>query len=238
MYLANKYTTWYMNIVTKVQTRTISKSIYTEIHHIIPKSLGGSNHDDNLVKLTAKEHFICHLLLTKMTSSHKMVYAAWAMSNQVNEFQQRHKINASTYAILREKFAAVKRQSTQSPAARKKNSDSHKGIRWSLGMTNKKHSVATIEKMKAERAKQVITEDTKDKLSKILIGIANDPAYINPMDRDGVREKHQTACLLRSSKKKECPHCGGLFSANAFARYHGDKCKLRDSQVASSGKEQ
>lgn len=39
---------------------------YTEEHHIVPRCLGGDNEKDNLVELSAKEHFICHLLLTKM----------------------------------------------------------------------------------------------------------------------------------------------------------------------------
>lgn len=31
---------------------------YFEKHHILPKSLGGTNDKENLVKLTAREHFI------------------------------------------------------------------------------------------------------------------------------------------------------------------------------------
>ena len=38
---------------------------YFENHHIIPRSFGGSDDKDNLVLLTAKEHFICHFLLAK-----------------------------------------------------------------------------------------------------------------------------------------------------------------------------
>lgn len=45
--------------------RTISG--YVEKHHIIPKSMGGSDDASNIVELTAREHFIAHLLLTKMT---------------------------------------------------------------------------------------------------------------------------------------------------------------------------
>ena len=37
-----------------------------ERHHIVPKSLGGSNNDDNIVKLTYREHFMAHLLLCKI----------------------------------------------------------------------------------------------------------------------------------------------------------------------------
>lgn len=43
-----------------------SKELYTEVHHIVPKCLGGSDDHENLVRLTAREHFIAHRLLTKM----------------------------------------------------------------------------------------------------------------------------------------------------------------------------
>ena len=36
-----------------------------ENHHIIPRSMGGSDEKENLVKLTPKEHYICHLCLIK-----------------------------------------------------------------------------------------------------------------------------------------------------------------------------
>ena len=74
MYLQNKYTNWYNNIIFQVQSRNLknrqqAKLVlgYCERHHIIPKSLSGSDKSENLVYLTAHEHFICHLLLTKMT---------------------------------------------------------------------------------------------------------------------------------------------------------------------------
>ena len=47
---------------------------YVEEHHIIPRSLGGTDDKSNLVKLTAKEHFICHLLLTKMYPKESLEY--------------------------------------------------------------------------------------------------------------------------------------------------------------------
>lgn len=62
--LENKYTKWYYSIIKTA--RVCVPECYTEVHHIVPVSLGGSNDTDNLVKLTAKQHFICHLLLTKM----------------------------------------------------------------------------------------------------------------------------------------------------------------------------
>ena len=39
---------------------------YAERHHIVPRSLGGTNDNANLVELTAREHFIAHMLLARM----------------------------------------------------------------------------------------------------------------------------------------------------------------------------
>lgn len=165
MYLQNKYTLCYYRIVNRAKTRSLPNTVYTERHHIIPKCLGGSNSIDNLVDLTAKEHFICHLLLTKMTDNKGLVYAAWKMSNQQNKFQKRYKINSKTYEILRKAFSNAHQGNIQSEAARKKNSDWHQGKPATLGMTGKKHSEETKAKMREARAKQIITEETKRKLS-------------------------------------------------------------------------
>lgn len=60
----NKYTKWYQEIVYKARQKIYDD--YTELHHIIPISLGGDDSVDNVVKISAKEHFILHHLLTKM----------------------------------------------------------------------------------------------------------------------------------------------------------------------------
>ena len=39
---------------------------YTEKHHILPRALGGGNEAENLIRLTAEDHFFAHLLLAKM----------------------------------------------------------------------------------------------------------------------------------------------------------------------------
>ena len=66
MFLDNKYYKWYKELTSK-QDRSLE--CYTEKHHIIPKSMGGLDTKENLVVLTAREHYIAHLLLTKRCSS-------------------------------------------------------------------------------------------------------------------------------------------------------------------------
>lgn len=57
----------YNSLIITAKNRSLSG--YVEKHHIIPKCLGGSDEPDNLVELTAREHFIAHLLLVKIHPS-------------------------------------------------------------------------------------------------------------------------------------------------------------------------
>lgn len=80
--LDNKYTKTYLKIIEAAQLRSLHiigkkpkkrfiKEFYgyCEVHHILPKSFKlfeDINNPDNLVYITAREHYILHLLLTKM----------------------------------------------------------------------------------------------------------------------------------------------------------------------------
>lgn len=84
---------------------------YYEVHHIIPRSLNGTNCKNNLAMLTAREHFICHWLLVKMypkgsVERYKMLCALWRMNtNPTNE--SRRYINSKVYELLRIEYAKV-----------------------------------------------------------------------------------------------------------------------------------
>ena len=94
-FIENKYSKWYWNIIEKSKKRILPIDMYKEKHHIIPRSLGGSNLKENLIELTAKEHFICHLLLIKMVNGkdrYRMVYAAMQMT-MINK-RDRYKISS------------------------------------------------------------------------------------------------------------------------------------------------
>jgi hypothetical protein len=72
--LDNKYSKWYFSIVEKTLVRNWTKKTaptYVENHHILPKSIVKN---DEVVCLTAREHFICHLLLPKMMKDMEIYY--------------------------------------------------------------------------------------------------------------------------------------------------------------------
>ena len=107
MFIQNIYARIYESFISKAKTR-VKPNCYTEIHHILPKSLGGTDDISNLVVLTAEEHYKCHLLLCRFTYSiyrHKMLYASKMMINMKRSYQNRFIPNSRIYAWLKEKSA-------------------------------------------------------------------------------------------------------------------------------------
>lgn len=78
----SKYTSYYISIISKIIKDRPSlkyakeKYGYIEQHHIIPRSIDKTieKEKNNLVNATAREHFILHKLLVKMTIGTKYHY--------------------------------------------------------------------------------------------------------------------------------------------------------------------
>jgi hypothetical protein len=97
------YQKHYNYLVERAKDRNISG--YTEKHHILPKSMGGSNDNDNLVKLSAREHYIAHLLLHKIHGKSETAYALWMMQCKSHNNDGRpHIKNSRMYEWARKEF--------------------------------------------------------------------------------------------------------------------------------------
>jgi len=77
------YQNTYESLITKRQTTPATG--YTEKHHILPKSLGGSDDLSNLVVLTGREHWVAHLLLYKIHRNRQMLFACNMMAMKCEE---------------------------------------------------------------------------------------------------------------------------------------------------------
>ena len=108
------YEVIYDSLIQKRQTNKISKrDCYCEQHHIVPVSLGGSDEDQNLVNLTAAEHYIAHLLLERITrdkhgansKQHMSVLNAIFFMSNIERYGK--KITSKTYQYLRESYAQM-----------------------------------------------------------------------------------------------------------------------------------
>jgi hypothetical protein len=91
----------YSQIIERAKNRHLEG--YKEKHHILPKCLGGSNDKDNLVGLTAREHFLCHMLLCEIyPDKGKLRQALWLMS--INPKYKNTKITSRMYEHIKSNF--------------------------------------------------------------------------------------------------------------------------------------
>lgn len=87
---------------------------YYEEHHIKPRSLGGSDSEENKVLLTAREHFLAHYLLCKFTEGEDKKKMIWAFHRLCYSDSSRHirkennfKISSKYYEYLRKEFIKI-----------------------------------------------------------------------------------------------------------------------------------
>ncbi len=97
------YRKLYDNLIlfrTKINPLEKSEELYTERHHIIPKCLGGDDNPENLVRLTAREHFLAHRFLAKIHPDNVgLCFAALRMSR--NNTSKSRRINSKAFENLR-----------------------------------------------------------------------------------------------------------------------------------------
>ena len=242
----NKYEKWYDQIVQSAKDRVLDG--YYERHHILPRSLGGLDTSDNIVCLTAREHFICHWLLTKFTvgeARDKMIYALRMM--RANKSGQRYssKITARVYENLKEEYAKIHGMSFSG-----QNNPMYgcthtlevieKIRQANLGSQLTEEQIEKIRMAKKGVKREPFSEEWKHKMSEVHKGEKNhrygvkvseatkskmrDKALGRKQSEETIRKK---ADAIRGSKreKKLCPHCNQMISVNTYPRWHGDNCK-------------
>ena len=155
MFIDNKYKKWHDSIIDRAKNRVLS--CYVERHHIIPKSCGGSNDKDNLVPLTAREHYIVHMLLPFCVIKKyklKMIKGFMYMNVKPKNSKRLYKINSRMYEKFRIEFGKMLKGTKLSEEQKAK-------------MRGRKLSKETKAKIKYARQFQVCSDEQRKKYSKI-----------------------------------------------------------------------
>jgi hypothetical protein len=144
-----KYAKAYKSLVDKARDRETEG--YVERHHVIPKSLGGPNTKDNLVKLTPREHFVAHLLLHKAVEQvpHQKKMASALNRMLSNKSGERYTPSSKLYAVARKAHADAMTGRAVGPETRAKISKAHKG--------------------------KIVSDEAKDRMSKAKLGKTGAP---------------------------------------------------------------
>lgn len=201
------YKSHYDRLIARAKSRVKPKG-YTEKHHIVPICMGGDNKTENLVALTAREHFVAHLLLVKIHPySAKLTYAANMMANR----SSRH-------------YEWVKKKHAEQMSLRhsgKSMSEAHKAVIREV-MTNrhpmkgKKHSERSVKKMSENRkgkgtgTRPERTEEHCRNLSKSLKGKRS--GSNNPMFGKTRTHSEETKAKISAA------HKGKVFSEETKAK--------------------
>jgi len=247
----NKYEKWYNSIITIAKNRITEG--YIEKHHVIPKSLGGSNDKENLVDLTAREHFICHWLLVKIHSGEaksKMIYALNGMKRN-GKFTQRYetKITSRVYENLKKEFSIVHSATMKGRPAHNKGvpaTEEQREKNRQAALTRKPQTKEQREKQAQKTRGQKRTPEQIARMKASMLGIKK-----GPMSEEGKRIRSEatkgkkkpegmgnklSATVAKQiaagthytqQPKIQCPHCPVQASKARYNAYHGDRCKLK-----------
>lgn len=95
------YEKTYNKLIAAARTQQIDG--YYETHHIVPKAEGGSDDTTNLVKLTARQHYIAHLLLAKIYNDCAMYCALAMMKSKTTSMDRDFHFNSRLYEKMKMK---------------------------------------------------------------------------------------------------------------------------------------
>jgi len=171
MFIENKYNIWYTKLIENAVARNWTRKKGRERHHIIPKSIGGTDEKSNLVYITAREHFICHWLLIKMTEGHyrsKMIYALRSMKAE-NKNQERYHTRITSRVYERYRLEHSKIHSKRMKGATPWNkggveiTDQHRENLTKAALNRPAKTEESIQKWKTSRAGYKHSNETKEK---------------------------------------------------------------------------
>lgn len=141
---SNHYLNRYIKLITYYCK--INFEGYTETHHILPKSMGGTDDKSNLIVLSARLHYIAHWLLYRAYKNQSMSYA-FLMLHSSNKKQKRY-YNSKIYEKLKIEYGEMMSEimKINNPFKGKKHTEASKQkmrdaksnmilIPWNLGMS-------------------------------------------------------------------------------------------------------
>lgn len=185
---------------------------YHERHHILPKCMGGTNDEENLIDLYAREHFIAHRLLAlENPENNSLVYAWNCMAFSKRDYQKRYELTPEEYEEARKAFSKALTGHPTSDETKQKISEANKGRTYSEE-TRKKMSDAqkqyfahhehplkgkslsqeAIEKIRQSKIGRRSSDETREKMSK------SQKKRFAKLDVNPLRGRH----LLNETKQK------------------------------------
>lgn len=160
----------YDALIAKAQARNVLLE-YKESHHILPRCMGGLDLPCNLVDLTAREHFIAHLLLAHIYNNAKLWVAVIMMKGKKARY-----VNSRLYEIAKKRRAklmlgnqyakgAISEKTKEAVRQSNKNRVFTETMKEKCTFKGRKHTEEHKEKMRKIMKNRVFSEETRLKMS-------------------------------------------------------------------------
>lgn len=155
---------------------------YHERHHITPKCIGGTNNEENLIDLFAREHFEAHRLLALENPENEKLIFAWNMMSHC------HKKNNQRYQLTPEEYEEARKAFAKSISQLHKKRNE---IKRQKNIENKCPQMILLPEARKEtkvlfKVNRTVSVETKKKLSERKTGAKNHQARkILQYDLDG-----------------------------------------------------
>lgn len=116
----------YDQLMITRSSREKQDGVYYEMHHKIPKSMGGDDSPENLINLTAREHFLAHWLLWRI---HRNRQTACSFQYMCNMLKSKFKYTPSSRSFQEAKEA--RNFTGVTDEVKRKISEKLTGVKWS-----------------------------------------------------------------------------------------------------------
>jgi len=220
----------YNNLIKNRKENPLSNIEYGEHHHIIPRCMGGSDDKSNIVKLTAREHFIAHHLLFKAHRTAKLAHA-WFMMLRFDPNQKR-------YFTSRQKEAAANAHSGALKETMKGSGNHFYGkshteeskLKVSLANKGRKKTKEEIENWVEKVAKQPKSKEHREKIGRPGLVLLK-----NKLTNESIRIPKEMLINYDlniwlnpakiSQKRETCKYCNIESVSGNIKRWHNENCK-------------
>jgi hypothetical protein len=191
------------------ENRIKHNGAYYENHHIIPKCVGGINSKENLILLTAKEHYICHELLTYIYPKNRNLAVALM---RMSGYRTKYKVSARDYARAKENLSNT--------AISKETRDKLSNV-WK----DRKHTTTSKEKMREQKL-----GEKNPMFGKISPNKGKTYSFTE-QQRKNLSKSMEGKSPKINSMKKECEYCHKSFTIPCYKHWHGERCKIKNQII-------
>jgi hypothetical protein len=234
----------YDELISKRLNNTLEKNEYGEYHHIIPKCMGGSDENSNIVKLSAKEHYIAHHLLYKIYKTPSMAHAWFCMTR--NSEGQNRAISAIQYESARKAHIEALKQTMVGKGNHFYGKQHTEEAKQKISKANsgRKKTQKEIDNWVEKVAKKSKSNDHRKKIGRkdmiILKNIhTNESIRIHKSNLHNYDESVwvNPTKLARGGKRDKCKYCGFESVAGMIKRHHNENCKFKETGVYQTREE-